>query len=206
MLKPNDFISIQPENRTLIEEGLEFALAAVVAEHDSPYPLLKNAQFTSVQCVSLLAAERGVLDFRPEDTELQRRSSVEHAFLIHKKAGTRKGLIDAINMLNIDAEIKRGEMPYSLHILGKLALQPMTIETSIRLNARINAYKSERDSITVILSRALKGGKTKAVHVNSAKIIHHLAGVAIPPTFYALKTRVGFMSSIKTVRVKHGTE
>ncbi|WP_236688376.1 hypothetical protein [Photobacterium kishitanii] len=58
------FISVQPENRTLIEESLEYAWHTLLTNQIDPFPELKQPLLTSEQFVSLLAGERGVTDWR----------------------------------------------------------------------------------------------------------------------------------------------
>lgn len=154
MLKPNEFVSVQPENRTLIEEGLEFAWHRLLSSAENPYPELKQPLLTSDEFVSLLASERGVLDWQPNDTMQQRRETTELAFVIHRKAGTCFGLSQALGVLNIVTEIKKGPLPYSLKIDGYLSDLPIDKETTTRVGSRIDNYKSERDTVDIALIRS----------------------------------------------------
>ncbi len=154
MLKPNEFVSVQPENRTLIEEGLEFAWHGLLSASENPYPELKQPLLTSDEFVSLLASERGVLDWQPNDTMKQRRETTEQAFAIHRKAGTRFGLSQALSVLNITTEMKKGALAYSLKIDGYLSDLPIDKETTARVASRIDNYKSERDTVDIALIRS----------------------------------------------------
>lgn len=195
MLKPNNrtdmikpFVSAQPENRTIIEEGLEFAWHDMLTKVEQPYPDLKQPLYTQSEFVSLLAGERGVLDWFPNDNQTQRRETANKAFDIHRKAGTRIGLRESLLPLGIDSVITKGERPYSLVVDGDLLDLPLTPETSQRMNARLLSYKSERDSVEVILSRSNDGAEVKAILVQSTRFINISAAIA-KPNFNNLSTR-----------------
>lgn len=203
MLKLTDksFISAQPENRTVIEEALEFAWHDMITKVEQPYPDLKQPLYTQDEFVSLLAGERGVLDWQPSDDDQQRRETADKAFDIHRKAGTRYGLRNALLPLGIDSVVTKGEQPYSVVVDGKLSDRPLTAETSQRMNARLTSYKSERDSIALTLSRSNNGVETKAAIVQTAKFIHVFAGVPVPPVSYGSNPKFGFVQSEKVIRV-----
>ncbi|MPX98054.1 phage tail protein, partial [Salinivibrio sp. VYel6] len=120
MLKPTEFTSVQPENRTTLEEALEFAWHAVIAAAECPYPNLKQPQLTNADFVSLLAEERGVLDWQPNDTLTQRRDTTDKAFAIHSKAGTRSGLKEALDVLGFESRVTRGDLPYSIDVSAEI--------------------------------------------------------------------------------------
>lgn len=195
------FISAQPENRTVIEEALEFAWHDMLTKVEQPYPDLKQPLYTQDEFVSLLAGERGVLDWQPSDDDQQRRETADKAFDIHRKAGTRYGLRNALLPLGIDSVVTKGEQPYSVVVDGKLSDRPLTAETSQRMNARLTSYKSERDSISLTLSRSNNGAETKAAIVQTARFIHVFAGVPVPPVSYGSNPKFGFVQSEKVIRV-----
>ncbi|WP_417536395.1 phage tail protein [Methylophaga sp.] len=198
------FISAQPENRTTIEEGLEFAWHDMLSKVEQPYPDLKQPLYTPKEFISLLASERGVLDWQPNDDEQQRRETADNAFDIHRKAGTRYGLRNALLPLGIDSSVSKGELPYSIVVDGKLSDKPLTTETSQRMNARLSSYKSERDSVSITLSRSNQGAEVKAALVQSAKFIHVFAGVTKPPISYGTSPKFGFVQSEKVIKVHAG--
>lgn len=204
MLKLTDksFISAQPENRTVIEESLEFAWHDMLTKVEQPYPDLKQPLYTQDEFVSLLAGERGVLDWQPSDDDQQRRETADKAFDIHRKAGTRYGLRNALLPLGIDSVVTKGEQPYSVVVDGKLSDRPLTAETSQRMNARLTSYKSERDSIALTLSRSNNGAETRAAIVQTAKFIHVFAGVPVPPVSYGSNPKFGFVQSEKVIKVQ----
>ncbi|WED23078.1 phage tail protein [Vibrio sp. JC009] len=149
----SEFVSVQPESRSLIEESMEYAWGAIIADLECPYPELKSPALTQDDFVSLLAGERGVMDWQATDTIDQQRTTAERAFQIHEKAGTRGGLKNALDALVFDSVISRGALPYSLDVEAFLLDTPLTEDSSRRVDSRINTYKSERDSIDVNISR-----------------------------------------------------
>ena len=155
MLEPNnEFISVQPENRTTLEEALEYAWHKLIESAHSPYPDLRNPLSTQDEFVSFLASERAVQDWQPCDSLIQRRETTARAFEIHSKAGTRAGLKMAIEALGFSADIKRADQAYSLNIEAELESAQLSEEIQARLNARAIAYKSERDTIDLRLIRS----------------------------------------------------
>ncbi|WP_243032916.1 phage tail protein [Vibrio cincinnatiensis] len=160
MSEPNEFISVQPDNRTLIEESLEYAWDRILKQSTSPYPDLKNPMLTPDEFVVLLASERGVADWQPDDTIDQQRKTTDKAFPIHSKAGTRTGLKTAVQALGYDAQVTSGhklaeKIPYHVEILAWKEPSDLVDDGKIaRLISRINTYKSERDSIEVAMTFA----------------------------------------------------
>ncbi|CED71545.1 phage tail protein I [Aliivibrio wodanis] len=155
MSKQNEpFISVQPSNRTVIEESLEYAWVNIIEKVVSPYPTLKDPMLCSDDFVALLAAERGVLDWQPNDSLTQQRKTTDKAFEIHSKAGTRKGLIHSIDALGFSSEITKGAQAYSLKISAEIEQGKLDEQLQCRLESRVNTYKSERDLIALDLVRA----------------------------------------------------
>ncbi len=156
MLEPNDveFISVQPENRTALEEAIEYAWHKLIESAHSPYPDLRNPLTTQEEFVSLLASERGVQDWQPIDMPHQRRETTARAFEIHSKAGSRAGLKMAIEALGFKADVERSPLPYSLVISAELEKESLSGEIQLRLNSRAGAYKSERDTLDLRLVRS----------------------------------------------------
>lgn len=201
MLERSDFVSSQPENRTAIEEGLEFAWHHLLMQVEQPYPNLKQPLYTPAEFVSLLAGERGVLDWQPSDNEIQRRKTADRAFEIHRKAGTRAGLLGALSSLNIEANATKGSLPYSVIVDGRLSDLPLTADTSRRLNARVSHYKSERDTVSISLSRLNNGSQSRGCLIKTTRFVHVYAGIPKPPVSYGVSPRFGFIQSEKVIKV-----
>ena len=141
------FVSVQPDNRTLVEEGLEYGWYQLINSLDCPYPDLKQPLLSPDDFISLLAAERGVLDWQPGDTVSQRREITHNAFDIHRRAGTRKGLEHALNALEVGAVVDRGSKPYAIKVSAEVPDGALTEDLFDRLMQRVTSYKSERDSV-----------------------------------------------------------
>ena len=169
------FISVQPENRTLIEESLEYAWHTLLANQRDPFPELKQPRLTSEPFVSLLAGERGVTDWRPEDSLEQQRKTADNAFEIHRKAGTRHGLAVAMDALDCDIEVTPWYQmdappgPYHIEVVAWKRNEPVNQKTAKRMLTRIENTKSERDTVELILAFGLdtrlmfSGAKHKSV-------------------------------------------
>ncbi|KJF95191.1 phage tail protein I [Photobacterium angustum] len=158
------FISVQPENRTLIEESLEYAWHTLLANQRDPFPELKQPRLTSEHFVSLLAGERGVTDWRPEDSLEQQRKTADNAFEIHRKAGTRHGLAVAMDALDCDIEVTPWYQmdappgPYHIEVVAWKRNEPVNQKAAKRMLTRIENTKSERDTVDLILAFGLDTG------------------------------------------------
>ncbi|MBY7859118.1 phage tail protein [Vibrio fluvialis] len=177
-----EFVSVQPENRTLIEEALEYAWGRLLNKQSPPYPDLKSPLRTPEEFVVLLAAERGVADWQPGDTLQQQRVTTDRAFEIHSEAGTRGGLQVALAALGFDAEVKRGNLPYSLQITSwsGAGVSNRTLE---RVQSRTVQYKSERDSFSLAVGFKASGSVYVGGAVVSAPRV--LVGPWVPPIIEA---------------------
>ena len=204
MSEPNNFISVQPDNRTFIEESLEYAWDRILKKQTNPYPDLKNPQLTPDDFVVLLASERGVADWQPKDSLEQQRNTTDKAFDIHSKAGSRTGLKAALDALGFSSAVSRGELKYSIEVEARLQDEPLTAELAQRVNKRIETYKSERDSVRTTLVRAHSAVKYRAMLLNGTHIVRVKAAEPIPPIFVIPKTRVVTIHSVKSVRIQHG--
>ncbi len=81
-----EFLSVQPNNASLIEEALEFAWTELIQSTFCPYPNLKQPLLTDKAFVALLAGERGVTDWQPKDTlESQRKRWIRRLIFIEKQ-------------------------------------------------------------------------------------------------------------------------
>ncbi|PNH99604.1 phage tail protein [Vibrio diazotrophicus] len=205
MSEPNSgYASAQPESRTLIEEALEYAWDKILAQQENPYPDLKNPELTPDEFVVLLAAERGVADWQPSDSKAQQRKTTANAFSIHSKAGTRYGLKGALEALGFTSSVTRGELPYSISVDGRLGDQPLTADTSKRINSRVTTYKSERDTAVITLSRLHQANKYRGLFLQSTRTIRVVAAEPVPPIYAMDNIKAVAFYSVKSVRIKHG--
>ncbi len=100
-----------------------------------------------------MAKEAGVNDWFASDLETDKRDSIEQAPSIHRKSGTRQGLLDGLAALGCHAQIDRGEKPYSLRIFNIIVSKPLTEGLQARLKERVKHIQSERDTIELELGR-----------------------------------------------------
>lgn len=161
MSRQNKNVSVQPENRTYLEEALEFAWQNLIDNLNVPYPKLKQPLETPPAFLDLLAQERGVLDYQPGDTQKQQRRTTQQAFYIHEHAGTRRGLKNAVNALEFDCIVTKGNKPYTVAVSAEIAKDPLTAARQQRLELRVAAYQSERDRVGVEIVR----GSTSSLRV-----------------------------------------
>lgn len=203
-MSSHNYKSVLPDNSTPVMRAIEKAFRSQLESVNDPFPELLNPKLTPAQFLSALAKENGVDDWFSGDSEQQQRETTSGALLFQKSAGTRAGLKESLLALGISSEINKGDAPYSLNIEGKLPDEPLTDETSKRLNARVQKYKSERDDIHITLSRSNNGAETKAAIVQTARFIHVFAGVPVPPVSYGSNPKFGFVQSEKVIKVNAG--
>ncbi|MGD8109384.1 phage tail protein [Vibrio sp. TRT 17S01] len=192
---PNEFISVQPESRTLIEESLEYGWHRVFDDLPNPFPDLKNPQKTPDEFVALLAGERAVLDWQPGDTSKQQRDTTDNAFGIHSKAGTRGGLKSALGALGFSSEIRRGAKPYSLDVQAEVEKGALTVELQHRLSQRVTSYKSERDSTSMDLVRSAVVG-IRVGCLAETGVISDSKPFIFEDQERVVSTRIGVMSEV----------
>ncbi|MFD2177852.1 phage tail protein I [Veronia pacifica] len=161
MSAPTDFISIQPENRSTLEEALEYGWHRLIETAERPYPDLRQPMQTQAAFVALLASERGVLDWQPGDSLDQHRKTTEYAFEIHSKAGTRHGLKAGLQALGCEAVVmpwyQTGEASYSLAVEVSQE-RPFDRRMAERVQKRLDATKAERDTIDLTLAHDTQTG------------------------------------------------
>jgi len=195
--------SLLPDNSTPFEEAFEHATADMMAS-DNVYVWLNDPLTTKDGLLDLMAKEAGVQDWFSDDSETAKRQAINQAVPIHKKAGTRSGVRLALKAIGINATVIRGSKPYTIYVEGRLESEPLTSEISRRMNARVELYKSEKDTAEIVLTRAHEAQNYRGVVLNRSKIVRVLAGEPIPPVFQINKSRAQAMYSVKTVRVSHG--
>ncbi|CAK2388852.1 phage tail protein I [Vibrio crassostreae] len=168
------FLSVQPNNASLIEEALEFAWTELIQSTFCPYPNLKQPLLTDKTFVVLLAGERGVTDWQPKDTLESQRKTVDKAFDIHRKAGTRLGLSIALDAIDCDVEVtpwhqmQPKHAPYHIECIAWQRNQPLDKAATTRVLSRIESTKSERDTVDFIMALGAEFGfEFSAVKQNS---------------------------------------
>lgn len=162
MSKPEEFVSVQPQNTTAIEEALEYAWDQLITGQSDPYPMLKQPLYTADEFVALLAGERGVFDWQPNDSIAQQRQTANQAFAIHRSAGTRSGLRLSLGVIDSELEVTPWYQvddapgPYYLKCVAWRKHHPITKALTERLLSRIEHVKSERDSVDLYMAFGLE--------------------------------------------------
>ncbi|MCL9783666.1 phage tail protein [Vibrio sp. S4M6] len=151
------------DNAQPIEKAIRLAFRDSLLLLKPPYPELLNANNTPSDFLPFLAGERGVIDWYETDDEVFKRETVDGSFRLLQQSGTRAGLRESLNALGFDSTISKGGTPYTLEVEAFLKDKPLSDETSGRVDARISTYKSERDGITVNISRQSEGNQYVAV-------------------------------------------
>ena len=145
------------DNAQPLEKAIRLAFRDSLHELKPPYPKLLNALETPVQFLPALAAERGVVDWYDTDDEEFKRETTDGSYRLLMKSGTRYGIRSSLNTLGFDSVISKGVKPYTLEVEAYLQDDPLTDESKQRIDARVNTYKSERDYVSVNITRQSPG-------------------------------------------------
>ena len=141
------------DNAQPLEKAIRLAFRDSLHELKPPYPKLLNALETPVQFLPALAGERGVVDWYDTDDEEFKRETTDGSYRLLMKSGTRYGIRSSLNALGFDSTVIKGTKPYTLQVEAFLQGKPLTDESSQRVDARVRTYKSERDDVSINISR-----------------------------------------------------
>lgn len=165
--------SLLPANKSLLEGGLDLALAHLVERIAPPFPELMNPQQTPLAFLPYLAADRGVSEWDAAAPEQEKRDTVADTWQTHRLAGTREALLLTFRALGLVPEVvawheqtPRGE-PYSYNLIGEI-VGPYDALRDARLEARLQAAKAERDYPTLQLFRRTGAPVGAAVAITAA--------------------------------------
>lgn len=155
--------TVLPPNRSLLETGIDLAVAKVVERIVPPFPELMNPMATPAEFLPYLAADRGVTDWDPASPESERRLTTALAWGIKRQAGTRAALLQAVESMELEGKViswhertPRGA-PYSFTIEATVN-RPWLLGDFPRLWRRVNDAKSERDLLELALITETSGG------------------------------------------------
>ena len=151
--------SVLPANRSALERALERAFTELLYSSDNPYPSLKNPEKTPTHILPHLAQDRGVSEWDANAPISEQRRTVANAWPVRRLAGTRKGLLLAMDSLEHDAEVvpwyrmePRGE-PYHFELIAwTRANAPINQAVVSRMIDHLEGAKSERDTYELILA------------------------------------------------------
>lgn len=163
--------SLLPVNSSLLEMGLEQAFAKLLDGIDPPFPQLFDPDQTPVEFLPYLATDRGVEDWWSEAPELEKRGLIKRAWQTKRLAGTKVALENALIGLGIEPlvtpwhEQSPPGKPYSFKVFGWIS-RPYSEDMDSRLTRRMEAAKSERDSLdlSIGISTQTEQYKVSALH------------------------------------------
>ncbi len=148
--------SLLPDNKSLLERGLELAFSELLYDIKNPFPSLLNPEKTDQHILPHLAQERGVPEWDAQAPESEKRQTVKNIWPIRRTAGTKKGVRLAVESLEYDAEVepgyKTGGEPYTFTVTAWK--RPDTVplqETANRMLDHVSDAKSERDEFQLRL-------------------------------------------------------
>jgi len=155
-------LSVLPPNRSLLEAGLDLALAKLLERIEPPFPELMDPRRTPADFLPYLAADRGVSEWDPAAPESEKRETVASAWAIKRLAGTRKALALAVESLGLlpeviawHAETPDGS-PYGIRVVAR-ALGAFDAESNRRLGIRLADAKAERDELSLDIISEVQG-------------------------------------------------
>lgn len=147
--------SVLPDNRSPLERGLELAFTQLLYESENPYPSLLDPKKTRESLLPHLAQDRGVTEWDSKASLAEKRLTVETIWPIRRLAGTKSGMVRAIESLGMTYEVlpwheqhPRGA-PYSLLVIAWSGDQAVTPDINNRLDRRLFEAAAERDVISV---------------------------------------------------------
>jgi len=154
--------SVLPANSSLLEVGLDLALAKLIDRIAPPFPELMNPRKAPAEFLPYLAADRGVNEWSAAAPESEKRLTVELAWPTKRQAGTRRALENAVRGLELVPEVTawyartpKGA-PYSFTVRA-FSDRPYSEEIDARLDQRLADSKSERDTLSVSVGLSATG-------------------------------------------------
>ncbi|ELH7952691.1 phage tail protein I [Vibrio fluvialis] len=168
--KTLDYQTLLPTNRTPFERAFEEGIKEL-ANTPELYSWLHDPSKTDAALLDMMAQEEGVLDWFFDDSEASKRESILKSKEIMRLSGTRGGIKSALKALGVESEVKKGNLRYHLMVEGFLSDQPMSSEMSRRINSRINSYRSERDSVSLTMTRSHGMNKNRALVIGVTKVV-----------------------------------
>ncbi|MCH9691001.1 MAG: phage tail protein I [Gammaproteobacteria bacterium] len=157
--------SVLPDNRSRLESALELAFTDLLYASENPYPTLLDPARVKKNALPYLAQDRGVSEWNAAAPESEQRQTVTNAWKIRRLAGTRKGLILAMDSLEYDAEVtawyemEPKGLPYHFELVAwKRRNAGVSKDMVRRMLAHVEGAKSERDTYELILAVAVRAG------------------------------------------------
>ena len=150
--------SLLPDNRSLLEKGLENAFSDLLYDIPSHYPALLDANKTPVSMLPYLAQERSVVGWNSDDTEQVKRQIITSAWEVRRLSGTRAGIRLSLQALDFESTITpwyQSDFEHSPYTLSVEAFHKdnhtISEADARRIISQITETKSCRDAISLSL-------------------------------------------------------
>lgn len=147
---------------SILERGIDIGFGHFLEQILAPFPELLDPSKTPAEFLPYLAADRGVDEWDPDASEAEKRLTVALAWPTKRQAGTRAALENAIKGLQLVPDVAAWHeqtpkgAPYSFTVRA-FANAPYSEEINARLDQRLAAAKSERDTLTVSIGLTATG-------------------------------------------------
>lgn len=147
---------------SILERGIDIGFGHFLEQILAPFPELLDPSKTPAEFLPYLAADRGVDEWNPDADETEKRLTVALAWPTKRQAGTRAALENAIKGLQLLPDVTAWHQqtpkgsPYSFTVRA-FADAPYSQEINARLDQRLAAAKSERDTLTVSIGLTATG-------------------------------------------------
>lgn len=147
---------------SILERGIDIGFGHFLEQILAPFPELLDPSKTPAEFLPYLAADRGVDEWNPAASEAEKRLTVALAWPTKRQAGTRAALENAIKGLQLVPDVTAWHeqtpkgSPYSFTVRA-FANAPYSQEINTRLDQRLAAAKSERDTLTVSIGLTATG-------------------------------------------------
>ncbi|BBV99910.1 phage tail protein I [Pseudomonas monteilii] len=199
----SESVTVLPANSSLLERGLDLALARLIERIEPPFPELMNPQQTPTDFLPYLAADRGVLGWNAAASEASKRAAVQASWPTKQLAGTEKGLELALEATGFSPKFvpwyEVGAPPYTLVIVATSG-QNQTAEDYQNLGYRLEDAKAERDQVTIKVEKTIP----LAQRLRLAQFTRQATAHAVRPYIADVKAEPGRLTlatAIRTARV-----
>lgn len=157
--------TVLPVNSSALERGIERAFTDLLYGMENPYPSLLNPATSKKRMLPYIAQDRGVSEWDSAAPESEQRLTAGNAWAIRRLAGTKKGLMLAMDSLEHDSEVipwyqmaPKGNPHHFELIAWKRRNAPINQEVVQRMIDHIEDAKSERDTYELILALGAEAG------------------------------------------------
>lgn len=154
----SEFVTVLPANSSLLERGLDLALARLIERIEPPFPELMNPQQAPTDFLPYLAADRGVIGWSAASMEASKRAAVQASWSTKQLAGTEKGMGLALEATGFSPKFvpwhEAGAAPYTLVIVATSDAN-QTAEDYQNLGYRLEDAKAERDQVVIKVEKKI---------------------------------------------------